>query len=318
MIREGDIEHLACPDCPGVPLQSEGARLEKGRVVSGDLACESCGSSFPVVDGIPYLMPAALHAARRHGHEIFPEEWRRWGERLQGFREWRERTWTRAGNHERVRSERLAEARRDAFAAFCGVIDGRALEVGCGDGSLSRARSFRAREYWGVDPMPIEGVEYGFPFVAGVGERLPFRNGAFGAVLVKESLHHLQDPGRVLDEARRVTAAGGSLLLCQGIETRDDAAAGAPRRILQRAATAARLALSGRFAEIRERAERALGGSSPIEGAGGAGGGARGEAPAAHYLWRLTREDVEFEVRGRYEVAETRVEGGCLYLRGRA
>jgi len=309
VIRAEDLDRLACPDCPGAALDGSGARGERGRLTEGALVCSSCGTAFSIEEGVPWLMPSALQGARRHGAETFPEEWRRWGERLDGFRDWRARTWVAADASERRSSAGVAERRRDAFAAFCGVLRGRSLEVACGDGHLRHARGFRAGEYWGIDPMPVAGREYDFPFVAGVGERLPFRAGVFDAVLVKDSLHHFQDPARFLDEARRVTSPGGRLLVCQGIETAG-AEGSSPRgsMLLRRASTALKLLLSGDLGGFRDRAARAL--RSPARGAG-----SEGEEP---FVWHLKREDVEFEVRRRYEVRESRLEGNVLYLEGLA
>lgn len=41
---------LACPACPGrPPLRQEGDRL----------VCDACGRRYPIVDGIPHLLPEA-------------------------------------------------------------------------------------------------------------------------------------------------------------------------------------------------------------------------------------------------------------------
>jgi len=320
LIRDQDVVRLGCPDCEGRPLSLAAAASRDGaRLVSGTLSCALCASRFPIEDGIPWLLPAGLHGSKHHGIESFPEEWKRWGERLEGFRGWRARTWETEPENRRKESEKLARSRRSAFAAFCGSISGRALEVGCGDGSLRLEGSFRNSEYWGVDPMPIEGQLYEFPFVAGVGERLPFRAGEFDAVIVKESLHHFQNPGRFLDEARRLTARGGALLLCQGVEESSEAVAASAgaRVLLARAATAARLALRGDFSGIKDRMTRALG--APGRGAHGESGASGvGRDDDAHVMWHPTRDDVEFEVGRRFGVESSRMDGGVLYMKGRA
>jgi SAM-dependent methyltransferase/uncharacterized protein YbaR (Trm112 family) len=305
LIREEELPLLGCPDCSGAPLRGEGLRVEGGRVAAGALACARCGSSYPIAAGVPWLLPAALLAARDGTGAGLPEDWRLWKERLEGLRAWRESTWDRADETSLQANRRLAESRRDAFAEFCGRISGRVLEVGCGDGYLGRAPGLAGARYWGVDPMPGPGIEYPFPFVAAVGERLPFRDGVFETVMVKESLHHFQDPGRFLDEARRVMARGGALCVCQGVEEPAGARAAARARLLaRRAATALRLALRGEVAEMRRRAS---------------GGGVA--APAVErdqYVWRLTREGIEREVASRFRVGESRLVEGCLYLRATA
>lgn len=305
MIREEELPLLGCPDCSGAPLRGEGLRAEGGRIAGGALRCARCGSSYPIDDGVPWLLPAALLAARAGGGPALPDDWRLWRERLDGLRAWRERTWDPADEGALEANRRLAESRRDAFVEFCGRISGRVLEVGCGDGYLGRAPALAGAAYWGVDPMPAPGIEYGFPFVAAVGEWLPFRDGVFETVMVKESLHHFQDPGRFLDEARRVLARGGALCVCQGVEEPAAARATARARVLaRRAATAVRLALRGDVAEMRRRAS---------------GGGVA--APAVErdqYVWRLTREGIEREVSSRFRVGESRLVEGCLYLKAAA
>lgn len=310
MLRLEELDLLACPDCSGESLDPLEPRAERGLVREGGLRCPRCGSVYEIGGGIPWLLPAALKGMRRQGIETHHEEWSRWGERLVDFADWRRRTWSEDSPEEKERNRLAAERRRDAFARFCGRIPGRALEVGCGDGYLSRAPGFSVEEYWGVDPMPPEEGEPEFRLVAGVGERLPFRSGAFQAVLVKDSLHHFQDPARFLDEARRVTEREGRLLVCQGVEGEADSgeAAGPAGRLGDRAAKAWHLLREGRIRELGERAGRLV-----------TGGGAPGKDEESEedrpWLWQLTREAIESEVSRRFRVLEALTDGNCLYLK---
>lgn len=310
MLGPEDLDCLACPDCSGTGLQEHSVRSERGEVVEGTLTCPRCGAVYEIADGVPWLLPAALKGVRRRGIETSHEDWRSWGERLFGFLDWREQTWEKGPAEMRRRDEILAERRRDSFVAFCGALEGRVLEVGCGSGYLSRAPGFRAGAYWGLDPIPPDDAPHGFRLVAGVGERLPFRSGAFEAVIVKESLHHFQNPVRFLDEARRVTAPRGRLLVCQGVEESGCRAGplGTARLFLRRSATALGLLAAGSLREFRRRTARLLDREAdrgPVAPEG------------VPYLWRLTREDIESEVRRRFVVEETKIDGNCLYLRAR-
>ncbi len=311
MLGPEDLDCLACPDCSGTVLRQSHVRSDRGEVVEGSLACPRCGAVYEIADGVPCLLPAALKGIRRRGIESSHEDWRSWGERLLGFLEWREQTWERGPAERRRRDEIVAERRRDSFVVFCGALEGRVLEVGCGSGSLGRAPGFRAGAYWGLDPVPPEDAARDIRLVAGVGERLPFRSGIFEAVIVKESLHHFQSPAGFLDEARRVTAPRGCLLVCQGVEVPGDRAGliGSARLLVRRAGTALGLLAAGRLRELRRRTGRLLdreAGRGPVAPEG------------APYLWRLTREDIESEVKRRFVVEETRMDGNCLYLRARA
>ncbi len=68
----------------------------------------------------------------------------------------------------------------------------------------------------GLDPAPAPlrlARARGVGVVQGVGERLPFRDGVFGAVLVVVTLCFAADPAALLGEARRVLGPGGALVL---------------------------------------------------------------------------------------------------------
>ena len=78
------------------------------------------------------------------------------------------------------------------------------LDVGCGDGAL-------AKQMMGLSPMlSFEGVEVVLPRTQLVpmrrydGERLPFGDHSFDAVLCADMLHHTRSPIDVLKEACRV------------------------------------------------------------------------------------------------------------------
>jgi ubiquinone/menaquinone biosynthesis C-methylase UbiE len=51
-------------------------------------------------------------------------------------------------------------------------------------------------------------------FDVGVGERLPFEDGSFDAILSLDVFEHVQDVSGVMAECRRVLAPGGMLLAC--------------------------------------------------------------------------------------------------------
>ncbi len=291
MLHTADLEMLACPECPGAPLKSRIERVARDAVMEGTLACAACGACFPIVEGIPWLLPIALRDAGQGSVAELPEEYRRWADRLfTGFRQWREKTWSREETDARRRSRVVAEELRDAFIGFCGPVGGRVLEVGCGSGYMAEAAGFRPDEYWGIDPMPDPGGQYAFRFVAAIGERLPFTSGSFGAVVIKDSLHHFQDLGKVFAEARRVTRAGGDLLVSQGCETAaGKGTAGAARVMLHRAGTAAKLLGKARIGELRRRAGKAM-------------AGATGGTDDEHFLWHLTSDDIVAAVSKEFQV----------------
>jgi SAM-dependent methyltransferase len=105
----------------------------------------------------------------------------------------------------------------DAFAVRPGET---VLEVGCGEGANLTNLGSRLE---GAVVFAIDFSISKAAFVAGPGVRaacadateLPFRSGAFDAVLVRDLLHHVPDRGRVLSEVARVLKPGGRLTLIE-------------------------------------------------------------------------------------------------------
>ena len=95
-----------------------------------------------------------------------------------------------------------------------GPRDGKWLDLGCGTGALSRAVLGRGvRDVYGVDPS-ADFVAYGAASTRGrvtVGDaqRLPFRDGRFGAVVSALVLNFIPDLGAALAEVHRVLQRGG-------------------------------------------------------------------------------------------------------------
>jgi len=95
-----------------------------------------------------------------------------------------------------------------------GPRDGEWLDLGCGTGALSRAVLGRGvRDIYGVDPS-ADFVAYGAASTRGrvtVGDaqRLPFRDGRFGAVVSALVLNFIPDLGAALAEVHRVLQRGG-------------------------------------------------------------------------------------------------------------
>jgi len=83
------------------------------------------------------------------------------------------------------------------------------LDVGCGTGWLAEHFS----DYTGIDGAPeavAAAAERGRNVVVGdVAEPLPFGDGLFDAVVLKDLLEHVPDPVAVVREVRRVVKPGG-------------------------------------------------------------------------------------------------------------
>ena len=90
------------------------------------------------------------------------------------------------------------------------------LDLGCGQGDLARFRPLPEVEVHGVDSDPV-AVERASRFEQAIcldldEEPLPYDDESFDAVLAKDVLEHLRDPGRATRELFRVLRPGGVLV----------------------------------------------------------------------------------------------------------
>ena len=101
------------------------------------------------------------------------------------------------------------------------------LDLGAGTGIASHAfRAAGARRVVALEPdeSPIVGQgairrscagAEGIEIVSGVGEALPFRDGAFDLVYARQVLHHARDLPALVGECARVLRPGGLFLACR-------------------------------------------------------------------------------------------------------
>ena len=91
------------------------------------------------------------------------------------------------------------------------------LDVGCGNGGVSRLLRARVAEVDAVDvvPSPEWSNELGLRFRVADAEQLPFEDASFDLVHSKDSLHHLDHPAGALAQYRRVLKPGGSALIVE-------------------------------------------------------------------------------------------------------
>ena len=127
-----------------------------------------------------------------------------------------------------VRDERLLEF----LVGISGVkATDRVLDVACGPAFMTMAFAGCAAGAVGVDITDrfIEGARAeaarrrltNVTFVPGDVESLPFPAGAFDLALCKFAFHHFPRPERVLAEMKRVTRAGGKIVLVDMFTSED-------------------------------------------------------------------------------------------------
>jgi ubiquinone/menaquinone biosynthesis C-methylase UbiE len=91
------------------------------------------------------------------------------------------------------------------------------LDAGCGTGGVARLIRERVRSVVAIDVEPHEAWidEPGLSFAVADAEQLPFADASFDVVHSKDSLHHMESPGRALAEYRRVLRPGGTALIVE-------------------------------------------------------------------------------------------------------
>ncbi len=137
-------------------------------------------------------------------------------------------------------------------------------EIGAGSGRFTAALAADV----GLDPaagMLALARSRGVTVVCGDGERLPFRGGVFGAVLIVVTLCFAGDPAALLAEARRVIRADGAVILGMvfadspwGRFYQDKAADGHPFYAAARFLTRAQTLALVTGAELRVQAARSV------------------------------------------------------------
>ena len=108
----------------------------------------------------------------------------------------------------RVHGRTISRRRLDRIAAKLGPLlpkTARVLDVGCGDGQLA-ARILEARPDVQIVGIDVLARPRAFiPVQLFDGQKIPFDDRSFDAVIFVDVLHHTDDPSVLLHEARRVS-----------------------------------------------------------------------------------------------------------------
>ncbi len=124
--------------------------------------------------------------------------------------EWIE--WARAPDHDAF------WAYRDSLIAFVGRGEGQALDVGCGEGRVSRALKVCGYTVTASDPVrqlvnAAREARSADDYAIASGNDLPFEDARFDVVMAYNVLMDVEDVPATLKEIRRVLRASGTLVV---------------------------------------------------------------------------------------------------------
>lgn len=119
------------------------------------------------------------------------------------------------------------QARYDWVLRLSGDVRGRKiLDLGCGDGCLVYLLAKKGGQVTGVDndelgikfagenlAARLKNLKNSYKFVCSSVYNLPFPENSFDLVISSEVIEHLQEPDRMLAEARRVLKTSGKVIL---------------------------------------------------------------------------------------------------------
>lgn len=221
-MKEGFATRLRCPDC-GRTLALETRRAEADTVIEGALRSD-CGRVYPVIHGVPRLLPADLAPTLAADHRAFfdrhpdlrPVD-------APGARPVSEKT-LRAFGDEWQRFPQLFDVHAPIFRWY---FEGpeeipwrglRVLDAGCGMGRWLHFVRREGAEVVGMDVSPAidvvarrEGLEANL--VQADLRYPPFAEGAFDLVYSFGVVHHLEDPLVGVRALAPLVRRGGELRL---------------------------------------------------------------------------------------------------------
>lgn len=114
-----------------------------------------------------------------------------------------------------TRAPGVAENERELCERAFLPLGERVLDVGCGEGAtLYHLGGPPGAVGLDLFPQKVAFAQQQLPacrFVAASAYELPFEQGAFDHVLVRDLIHHLEEPARFIDECARVLTPGGRI-----------------------------------------------------------------------------------------------------------
>jgi SAM-dependent methyltransferase len=197
------LDYIVCPACQETLVLDPGAvTARNGEVMEGALTCQRCGRRYPILRGVPRLLPASLSADKRKTADAFGWEWQHFTEL-----------------HQEYEAQFLDWVWPLKPADFKDKV---VLDAGCGLGRHAYLTAgFGAREVIGIDLSAAVEVAYhhigSLPNAHVIQADIyqpPFKtsgDGPFDFIYSIGVLHHLPDPRGGFLSLVRLLKPGGTM-----------------------------------------------------------------------------------------------------------
>jgi len=197
-MKARSLEVFVCPACYGaLRLRQKGRGAE---ILEGDLTCLTCGSSYPITNGIPRFVRTEPYA------QSFASQWQ----------------WFRTVQMDSINGASTSDA---TLSATTGWRDDeyagrRLLDAGVGAGRFAERAAAKGAEVFGIDVTTA--IDATYRNIGGLDNvhlaqadvfALPFRDNTFDLAYSIGVLHHTPDPPAAFAAVARAVAPGGKLAI---------------------------------------------------------------------------------------------------------
>jgi len=211
-MKETTLSMLACPVCHGKLIFSG---VPGATIPAGDLACENCGETYPILDGIPHFIKSeSLSGFNRRFARMY--DWFSWG-----YRFFSKAAFAYIGMDEETGRREITDRLEPR--------GGKVLEVSVGPGVNLPYLVHRpdVGEVFGLDISPgqlrqcqgiIRRKGWDVDLFLGNGEQLPFGDDSFEGVFHVGGINFFNNKKAAIDEMIRVAKAGARILIADETE----------------------------------------------------------------------------------------------------